>query len=48
MTGVETFTHDSPEKAGGEYYERIAADEVVRIDSGRPHKIFLYVMPGGR
>ena len=26
MTGIEAFTHDSPEKAGGEYYERIAAD----------------------
>ena len=26
MSGIEAFTHDSPEKAGGEYYERIAAD----------------------
>jgi putative methanogenesis marker protein 17 len=26
MTGIEVFTHDCPEKAGGEYYERIAAD----------------------
>ena len=26
MTAIDAFTHDSPEKAGGEYYERIAAD----------------------
>lgn len=26
MTGIEVFTHDCPEKAGGEFYERIAAD----------------------
>ena len=26
MTGIEAFTHDCPEKTGGEYYERIAGD----------------------
>ena len=26
MTSIEVFTHDSPEKVGGDYYERIAAD----------------------
>ena len=26
MNGIEVFTHDCPEKAGGEYYEQIASD----------------------
>ena len=26
MTGIEVFTHDCPEKVGGEMYDRIAAD----------------------
>jgi SAM-dependent methyltransferase len=27
---------------------RITADEVFPVDSGRPHKLYLYVIPGGR
>jgi putative methanogenesis marker protein 17 len=32
MTAIEVFTHDSPEKAGGEYYEQIAADVLQNLN----------------
>jgi putative methanogenesis marker protein 17 len=32
MTGIEAFTHDCPEKTGGEYYERIAADVLQNLN----------------
>ena len=47
MTGIEAFTHDCPEKAGGEYYERIAADVLQDLNLLRViSKLHVSVDPG--
>ncbi|HMK15514.1 MAG TPA: methanogenesis marker 17 protein [Methanomicrobiales archaeon] len=47
MTGIEVFTHDCPEKAGGEYYERIAADVLQDLNLLRVvSKLHVSVDPG--
>jgi len=47
MTGIEAFTHDCPEKTGGEMYERIAADVLQDLNLLRVvSKLHVSVDPG--